>query len=106
MTKRAKFLASVHGVDYNTGQVWATDPSTGISIPAYRVPQFDTEYGKLLLAAPLLYRAIDVALPMIETIGMIFEAHDMEDHVAPLHNLESGLNVAISAATLGYIKQK
>lgn len=100
MTRRSAFLASVHGVDYHRGHVWATNPY-GVSSLAYIVPNSDSEYGRLLLAAPLLYRAVDIALPMIDTIGMIFEANGLEDHVSALHQLEGGLNLAINVATNG-----
>lgn len=101
MTRKAELLAHAHGLDRH-GTVWAN--RNGFAWPVYSVANLDPQYAHLLAAAPLLYRSIDLALPMIDTIGMIFEAHDMEEHVGPLHQLEAGLNAAFRAATDGLIK--
>lgn len=98
MTKRARLLARVHGIDAN-GTVWATEGER--SFPVYNVSNVPDDYKTMLAAAPLMFRAIDLALPMIDTVTRIFEARHMDDHVMPLMQLEAGLNVALLAALNG-----
>jgi hypothetical protein len=99
VTKRARLLARVHGVD-NNGIVWAVE-ADGTRVAVYNVNHVPTDYYNLLAAAPLMLRAIDKALPMLDTIGKVFESHDLDAHVVPLMQLEAGLNVALIAATDG-----
>lgn len=96
MTKRARVLGRVHAID-RAGRVWATEPS-GIIRPVYDVSQINGDYRSVLAAAPLMLRAIDLALPMLDTIGRVFEARGMDDHVVPVMQLEAGLHVAIKTA--------
>ena len=99
MTHKARLLARVHGVD-SAGIVWAHEG--GIQFPVYSVMHALPEYRTLLAAAPLMLRAIDTGLPMLDTIGRVFESHDLDAHCVPLMQLEAGLNVAMNAALFGY----
>ena len=103
MTSRARLLARVHGID-PAGTVWAMEPD-GSRFPVYNVSQLAPEYQKLLAAAPLMLRAIDTGLPMLDTIAQIFEAHNLDAHTVPLMQLEAGLNVAKNCALFGYEPQ-
>lgn len=99
MTHKARLLARVHGLDPD-GRVWAQEG--GLHFPVYDVSQVPPEYKNLLAAAPLMLRAIDTGLPMLDTIARVFEEHNLDAHCVPLMQLEAGLNVAMNAALFGY----
>lgn len=104
MTYKASLLSRVHGID-NRGIVWAIEPN-GQRVPVYAVDSISEPYRSLLAAAPLMLRAIDTGLPMLDTIARVFESHDLDSHVVPLMQLEAGLNVARNAALFGYDMHK
>ncbi len=98
MSKRARLLARVHGID-PAGIVWAVE--NGKRFPVYDVSGLSDDYANLLAAAPLMFRSISLALPMLDTINSVFESYDLDAHVVPVMQLEAGLNVALRAAIEG-----
>lgn len=96
MTAKGRLLASVHAVDPH-GTVWAIHE--GIRRPVYNVTQLAPEYQSLLIAAPLMFKAISLGLPMLDTIAQTFELNNLDSHVGPLMQLEAGLNFAIRTMT-------
>lgn len=99
MSNRARLLSRVHGVDPN-GTVWAFE-SDGSRIPVYNVAELPSDYARLLVAAPLMLRAIETGLPMLDTVQRIFETHNMDAYAISVMQLESGLNVALKSALFG-----
>lgn len=98
MTKQARLLSRVHGID-PAGIVWAVQD--GRRFPVYDISGVSDDYQTVLAAAPLMFRAINLALPMLDTINRVFESHDLDAHVQPVMQLEAGLNVALRAAIEG-----
>ncbi len=101
MSKRARLLSRVHGID-PAGIVWAVE--NGKRFPVYDVSGVSDDYQTLLAAAPLMFRSISLALPMLETINCVFETYELDAHVQPVMQLEAGLNVALRAAIDGLRK--